>query len=244
MVEQRKAEAAAAPGPSGLRDLSLTLAVAAGGCVGAAGSAGPADPTALLIWLAIYAPAAGFLLGALGVRPWLFAPAAPGLWMVTLVLLDIAAQRDLPTPLWGALAWTGLFAAGLGLGRRGAVARGERGQVSVPARSPARALGGAGALLLLTAALVALPGKGGRAREPWPPAAARALLDLSPATLVVESAGVDWMRHRAVYEPVRSDRFQRLPYRGALAGPLALVVGCLVALGAGYLVRAPGGAED
>lgn len=226
---------------TGLRDLLLTLAVAAGGCAGALGgstSGGPPDPTAFLIWIAVYAPAGGFLLGALGVRPWLFAPAAPGLWMVTLSLLDIAAQRDLPTPLWGALAWTGLFALGLGLGRR----RVRNGGSTATAR--ARALGGAGALLLTSATLVALPGKGGADLEPWPAPVARTLLDLSPATLVAESAGVDWMRHRAVYEPVRTDRFQRLPYRGELAGPLALVVGCLVAFAVGLLARTPEGAED
>jgi hypothetical protein len=33
-----------------------------------------------------------------------------------------------------------------------------------------------------------------------------------------------------VYEPVGIDRFVRRPYRGALAGPSTLVVGCLLAV--------------
>jgi hypothetical protein len=48
---------------------------------------------------------------------------------------------------------------------------------------------------------------------------------------VCESAGVrDWMWRAEVYEPVGIDRFVRRPYRGALAGPSTLVVGCLLAV--------------
>lgn len=222
---------------AGLRELLLTLAVAAVGCLGAFAVGREAgDPVAFLIWLAVTAPACGFLLGALGVRPWPFAPAAPGIWMAALAWLDVASARDLATPIWSALAWTGLFALGLGLGRLRAPGRG------IDARS--RALGGAGVLLVIAAALVALPGKGGVADEPWPAATASVLLDLSPATLLVESAGVDWMRHPSVYEPVRTDRFQRVPIRGELAGPLSLVVGYLVAFGAGFLLRSTARASE
>lgn len=238
MVEQRKAEPRQPAARSGLRDLSITLAVALLGCVGALGGG---DPTGFLIWIAIFAPAGGFAVGALGVRPWLFAPAAPGAWMVTLALLDSASERDLPTPLWSALAWTGLFVLGLGLGRAGSSSTRGPGAES---EARGRAFGGAGVLLLVAGALVALPGKGGAVAQAWPPSVASALLELSPATLVVESAGVDWMRHRAIYEPVGTDRFQRLPYRGELAGPLALVVGCLVAFGAGFLTRSAERTEE
>jgi hypothetical protein len=92
-------------------------------------------------------------------------------------------------------------------------------------------------LLLVAALLAGLPGRGGALGAPLEPALARLALDLSPATLVLESAGVDWMRDPAVYDPVATDRFQRLPYRGALAGPLVLLVGCALASLAGLRLR-------
>jgi len=233
VVEKRKVARA----PGALESLVLSLAVAAVGCAVALRPAATADSVGLLLWLAVFAPAGGFLLAGLGVRWWPFAAAAPGVWMLALVAVDARSARNLPAPLWGALVFAGLFGLGWGAGRL--LARG----------APARALAGAGVVGLAAAALVALPTKGapggdGRAGEPWSPATARVLLDLSPATLLVESSGVDWMRHPAVYETVRADRFERLPYRGALAGPLALVVGCLVALGAGLATRSAGGAEE
>jgi len=195
--------------------LAIALALAAAGGLGALATGG--DAVDLLIWLAILAPAAGYLAGALGVGLLPYGLAAPGGWMVTLVVVAGWEGRDLATPLWAALAWTGLFAAGAGAGALGRALRGDPGWT------------GAGLLLLLATLLVALPGRGGATERPWPPAVARVLLDLSPATLVVESAGVDWMRHPSVYDPAGTARFQRSSYRGELAGPVALLVGCLLA---------------
>jgi hypothetical protein len=211
----------ARPSPTPLARLGLALAVGAAGAAGAAGALWPPlagvdpDPVRFLVWLALIAPAAGYLAGALGAGL-LYGSAAPGVWMVVLVWVDGMAERDLPTPFWAALGQAGLFLAGAGLGRWGRAA----------GRAP---WAGAGVLLLLAALAVGLPGRGGIGSRPWPPAAARAMLDLSPATVLVESAGVDWMRHPLVYDPVGTDRFERAPYRGALAGPLALVVGCVLA---------------
>jgi hypothetical protein len=198
------------------RKFGLALGVACAGALGALPlgaapgmEAGP-DPVALLVWLSVLAVGAGWLCGALGVPLLSYALAAPGAWMVALAMADAASERDLPAPLWPALAWTGLFAAGHGLGR-------------LAPRSP---LAGSG-----------LPGRGSLAQEPWPPEGARLLLELSPATLLCESAGIDWMRHPSVYAPAGTDRFQRAPYRGRLAGPAVLLLGCLLSAGAAALDR-------
>ncbi len=204
----------ARPSPSPLARLGLALLVAGLGALGAA--VGEPDPVRLLIWLALVAAAAGYLLGALGVGLLPYGIVAPGVWMVVLVGLDGVAERDLPTPLWAALGWTGLFAVGVALGRVGRRVL------------PGSTWSGAGALLLAAALTTGLAGRGGLGDRPWPPEAARRLLDLSPATLLVESAGVDWMRHPAVYDAAGTDRFERAPYRGSLAGPLTFVVGCLL----------------
>lgn len=54
------------------------------------------------------------------------------------------------------------------------------------------------------------------------------VLDAAPATLLAESAGLDWMRHPAVYAPAGTDWFsdRRAPFDGSLAALVALVVGC------------------
>ena len=115
-------------------------------------------------------------------------------------------------------------------------------------RPPLERAGAAGVLLLVTLLLSLAPARAGLAHDPWPPAVASRLLDLSPTVLVMECAGSDWMRHPLVYEPVGSDRFERRAWRGTLAGPTLLLVGYLFAAGA-YLasrrfldrdVRAPG----
>jgi hypothetical protein len=196
--------------------LTLALILAGVGALGALPArSGASDPLALLTWLALVAAPAGFFFGAGGHDLVRFGAVAPGAWMVVLALIDAPTERGFATPLWAALAWTGLFAGGAGLGRL----------------FPGAAWRGAGLLLLLAALLAGLPGRAGIGARPWPPAAAARLLDLSPVALVCESAGVrDWMWRAEVYEPVGVDRFARRPYRGALAGPGTLVVGCLLAL--------------
>ena len=222
-----EAHVASHPRRSSRKAFGVALGVAGAGALGAIPlgaapgiEAGP-DPLALLVWLSVVAAGAGWLCGALGVPLLGCALAAPGVWMVALALAGVASERDLQAPLWPALAVTGLFAGGHGLGR-------------LAPRSP---LAGSGLCLFAAGLLVALPGRGALAREPWPPAAAGLLLDLSPATLVCESAGIDWMRHPSVYAPAGTDRFQRAPYRGRLAGPAVLLLGCLLSAGAAALDR-------
>jgi len=55
------------------------------------------------------------------------------------------------------------------------------------------------------------------------------VLDVQPAALVAEAAGLDWMRHGRVYEAAGTDWFSdlRRPHDGTLAALVALVVGCL-----------------
>ena len=209
-----------AGGGDPLRALSVALALAA---------LGPsvlllerADPISLLAWLAVLAPAVGFLAGRAGLALVPFGLVVPGVWGVALALADGRARVTLGTPFHGVLVLVGLFAAGLALG---ALAAGTPGWA------------GAGVLLLGGALLAALASRGGLPGAPLPPGLTRLLLDLSPASLALESAGVDWMRDAAVYDPAATDRFVRAPYRGSLAGPLALLVGCASAALAHLLVR-------
>ncbi len=190
---------------SGRRVVVSALALAA------AGSLFATEPLAHLAWLALVAPA----LGALAARalPLALAAPLPLLWALPLVF---AARGAPPEPLWGWCVAAGLYGLGLACG----------------AGARAHPWSRAGLLLLATLALSVAPARGAFAREPWPPATARALLALSPTALVLESAGVDWMRHAAVYEPVGTDRFERSARRGALAGPTLLLVGYLSAAAA------------
>ncbi|MHC4378314.1 MAG: hypothetical protein ACYS26_17060, partial [Planctomycetota bacterium] len=122
--------------------------------------------------------------------------------------------------------WVGWALAGAGSGARAARIGG------LPA-----SLGLALAWTALGALLIALPGRGERAPAGavgpagWAqgtPERAALLLDLSPASWAFEVAGVDWMRHPAVYDPAGTDWFSgsRAPWSSGLAGPLALVLGC------------------
>jgi hypothetical protein len=198
------------------RDLVVPLAAAAVGALGALpGSRSGGDPVALLAWLALWCAPAGFLCGAGGVALGPLALLPPAAWMGLAAVVDGLSPRDLPSPAWGALAWTGLFAVGFGLGRL----------------APRRPFPGVAALFLAAALLAALPILGGNLAAPLPPAVSARLIDLSPATLLEECAGVDWMRHPALYDPAGSadiDPSLRVPFRGPLAGPLAFVVGCLI----------------
>jgi hypothetical protein len=60
------------------------------------------------------------------------------------------------------------------------------------------------------------------------PALGARVLDAAPATLLTESAGLDWMRHPNVYASAGTDWFsdRRAPFDGTLAALVALVVGC------------------
>ena len=203
--------------PLSLRDFAMPASIAAVGALGALpGSRGGADPVALLAWLALVSAPAGFACGSLRARHWALAALPPAAWMGLVAVVDGLSPRDLPSPAWAALAWSGLYAAGYGASRL----------------APRAGFAGAGALLLASALLAALPILPGFLGAPLPPAIAARLLDLSPATLLVECAGLDWMRHPAVYVPAGAadiDPATRVAYGGALAGPLAFVVGSLLA---------------
>jgi hypothetical protein len=208
------------------RDLAIALAIAAIGALGAwPGARGEPDPVALLVWLALIAPACGFACGALQLRPWPAAAVVPATWMFLVGVVDALAQsRDLPRPVWAGCAIAGLFAVGFGFG-------------SLFTASLWR---GIGLALLLTALLCALPLCGGFLRTPPTARITARMLDLSPATLVAECAGVDWMRHPAVYDAASTsdiDPTLRSPYDGRLAGGLVFVVGCALAWTLGRVAR-------
>ena len=134
----------------------------------------------------------------------------PVVWAAALLLIG-----GVPTPLLASLAIAGLYAAGMGLGAW---------------LSPERA---AGAALLTVAALSLAPTLGGVLERPWPPLIAARLLDASPVAWVAESAGIDWMRHPAVYDAAGTADIGpdlRSGRRSWLAAVGLLVVGCASSL--------------
>ena len=200
--------------------LATVVAVTA---LGALGLAIGADAWSVLAWLALAAPAAGHLVArAASTRRGTFVAwcAPPVLWALLVVAL---ASRSAAPPAWpGALAVCGLYALGLATGRVG--------------RSGAA---GAGVWLAALALLAGAPMGWGVVTRPWPPEIAAFLLDLSPLSVVLESAGADWMRHPAVYDPAGTLDIgpqMRVAWRGTLAGPGLLVLGC-AALGAAVVSR-------
>jgi hypothetical protein len=200
------------------RDFAVPFAVAAVGALGSIpGRRSGADPVALLAWISIWSAAGGFLCASGGVRRLAFVALPPAAWMGLAAVVGGLSTRVLPSAPWAALAWSGLFAGGFGIGRLS---------------RPTSGIAGASVLFLLAALLAALPILPGRLGAPLSPRVEARLLDLSPATLVEECGGIDWMRHPTIYDAAGSadiDPSLRLPYRGRLAGPIAFVVGCLLA---------------
>jgi hypothetical protein len=197
------------------------LAGAAGlgllGCL--PGAAGAGDPVTLLAWLALSSPALGAWVGSTRIGFFPFALAVPAAWGLAFVLAHASAPRPLPSAPWALCALAGLFGLGFAIGRR--------------ARA---ALGGAGAVLLATLALAGAPvgcgvlAGGAELARSRPRAAAR-LLDLSPLVLVLDCAGLDWTHAQDdVYRRAGVEWFTRRSFRGDLAGPAVLVVGCALAL--------------
>jgi hypothetical protein len=216
----------ALPARAGAALVACALAGALGALPAAAGAP---DPVACLGWLALLAPAAGCTLGALCVPFFGRASAVPGVWALVLVLVDLAAERDLPQPLWGLCAVVGLFGLGFAAG-------------ACAGRAPITL---AGLVLLICLGLAGLAPEGGLALESQPlgahrPDLVRALFELSPVTLAYDCAGWDWAHaNPVVYRSAGVEWFHRRPHDGALAGPVALVVGCVVAaLGAALARRA------
>jgi len=213
------------------RELGAALALAGAGALGALPlGAGPADPVGLCVWIAAIAPAAGALAAAAGLHGLVLAPVVPVGWAFALVALDATRASGLPTPAWAAVAWSGLFAAGFGVAR-------------AVAPRPAAGVRVAAWLLVLGALAAALPVGSGIVRFDTgavAPAWRARALDLSPASLVVESAGVDWLLQPALYARARTsdiDPALRRAYRGRLAAPLVLVVGFALAAGGSALSR-------
>ena len=203
-------------GPAALpRQLGLALGFGAIGALGAIPGARGPDPLAELAWIALVALPCGIACGALELRPWPFAASVPALWMSALALAGVSSERTLASPLSAALCWTGIFAAGWGIGR----------WTRAGVRSVAAAL-------CFSILLSVLPSAGAFLGRPWPPRIAARLLDLSPVSVCMEAAGVDWLRHPAVYDPAGSvdvDPALRSAYRPALASSIAFVVGCALA---------------
>lgn len=197
------------------RSLLVALGLAATGSAGLlpVGALDPASPSplALLGWFALSAPAVGFLAGAQRLALWPLGLVPPAVWMVLLGLLDATSPVGLATPAYAGMVWTGLYAAGYGVGRRG---------LGAP-------FAGAAWLVVVALGLTLLPTLELDLPAWW---IARAV-DLSPVTLLMESAGVDWMRHPAIYDRAGDlPPTVRVPYRGILAGPLVLLVGCSIAI--------------
>ncbi len=215
------------------RHLLLALALAALALPGALpGGRGAPDAIAFLTWLAFLAPAVGALAAGLRIPLWPHAAAIPGTWMLVLVGVDALGPRDLATPIWSSLAAAGLFGLGFGIGR---LLRSENAAVT------------AAGLLTLSAILVLAPVAGATLRAPWPARASAILLDASPATLLAECGGIDWLRHPAVYDAAGTsdiDPRTRSPYAPPLAAGIVLVLGCALAIFGERSARARGSPSD
>jgi hypothetical protein len=198
-------------------DLGVVLLLAVIGALGALpGSHATPDPVGLLCWLALWSLPAGWLCGSSRIALLPAAAAVPAIWMVALGIVDAASDRDLPSPAWAALAWTGLFALGVGLARGIGRARWS----------------GAGVLFLGVLAASALPLVGEWTTRPFSPAARALAIDLSPATLLAECAGLDWLRHPVLYELAGTadiDPVLRSAWSASLAGPAVFLLGCAIA---------------
>jgi len=198
---------------------ALGVAVLAAGLVAAAPVLGASSASLGPVAVALWAAALGLAVGPAVRAPRRTAALAPLLLgAATWFALDAAgASRPLPV----ALVVAALVAAG----------------ATVAARSPGAARAGlplAAALLVL---LGGLPDLFGAAPAGWAledaERGARAL-DLSPASVLAEAAGVDWMRHPSVYAPAGTDWFSdaRAPYDGTVVGwsaAIALLVLVLLA---------------
>jgi len=185
--------------------------------------------------LAAFIPAVGVVVGAL-VGEDRGPPGSPGLlrrrW-VRLLMAGVAVGGAVASSpvgaAWGALPGRGAALAVLsGLFLTGAALAPTRAEPAARARA---GIGRAALLLLICwCADGAAAGWGVlRPAPPWSPEVASWLLDLSPETLLMESAGVDWMRHPAVYEAAGTDRIGpglRAVFVGPVAGSATLLVGC------------------
>jgi hypothetical protein len=131
-----------------------------------------------------------------------------------------------PQPAWAALAWSGPLRRGLRPRSMEERCRVRRSRRAVPPRLP----DGRDPHRSRDARLAAVP----------PPVEAR-LLDLSPATLVEECAGIDWTRNPVIYDAAGSadiDPSLRLPLPRPACRPDRLCGGCLLAAAGEGIARA------
>lgn len=174
--------------------------------LGLAGLLAAPGTIAPLAWLALVAPAAGAWAAAGAPAPALVPPLV---WAFA-----VAAVGQAPGALSGSFAVALLFALGVVLG----AGAGPRAWVR-------------GAWLALVALGLSLLPLAGRVLvgAPLDPRWAARALDLAPTSLVLECAGIDWMRHPALYEAADTASIGpdlRTPYSGSLAVPAGVLVGC------------------
>ena len=186
----------------------------------APGAAGWADARVLFGFAVLMAAPCGAWLGWCGEgRPrrtlGLLSGGLAGL-AAALALTRLLGPPALEAPgVWvAALVPAGLLASGLALGAAACAL--PRGRASALGAGPWRLCAG---LWLAGLFLLALPTRAGMGGEAWArkaPASAALVFGLSPWTVALEAAGVDWMRHPAVYSAAGTDWIS-----GARRGPTA-----------------------
>lgn len=179
-----------------------------------------ADWKAWLWWAALMAPCAG-ALSACSVQ-WRSRLGGVLVWCVIWILFCNARRLDEGNVLAGFGVLVGLLSLGWILGLIGL--RSGRGHGAF-----------SGALLALGLSLLLIGAPAGFwlfSDPPWSPAVAARLLDFSPAALLMEAAGVDFLRLPAIYGPVGADSMDpnlRLAW-GNLAGWGGGVLGLCLSL--------------
>ncbi len=229
-----------APQPSGARWLTPLGVGLAAGAPWLPGAAGPGDAFVALGLSGVLLPACAGLAALGRVAWWRAGLAASGAWTAAFAIAALGGVR----PLDASATWLGLWALWSGWALAGAgsallVASPRSGKSSAGQQDRGSATGCAVALAWVAAGALwtGLPvraeraGAGPDVPAGWAQAAperAARLLDASPATWAFEVAGVDWMRHPAIYEPAGTDWFSgsRAPWSAGVAGLLALVLGC------------------
>lgn len=186
----------------------------------APGAAGWADARVLLGFTTLMAAPWGAWLGQRGGADWRLALGLAGSALAglaaALALARVLGPPALEVPgVWvGALVPAGLLASGVALGAAWSALRRSRA-----GGTGAAPWGLCAGLWLAGLFLLALPTRAGMGGEAWArgaPASAALVFGLSPWTVALEAAGVDWMRHPAVYSAAGTDWIS-----GARRGPTA-----------------------
>jgi len=181
-------------------------------------------PDIFLAWACLLAPALGGFVGAAGIGL-LWGATVPAGLTLGLVWSDLFSPVDLPTPLWAALFVAGLFLCGMALGRL----------------FPGSGVPLAGLVMFLGLLASGLSIQGGFAGPggSWArthPGLAALFLELSPLVWAYDCAGLDWTHAQEdMYRLSGVEWFGRRAWRGTLAGPFSIVVGCTLFLLASML---------